>query len=63
MADTKPRYSLSYVMSVRKFCVYDRVMDKQTNGSNSLSNTETMVNVLNVAEEAFKRSEAERRAL
>ncbi len=63
MADTKPRYSLSYVMSVRKFCVYDRVMDKRTNGSNSLSDTETTVNVLNVAEEAFKRSEVERRTL
>ncbi len=51
------RYSLSYVISARKFCVYDKVMDKRTNGSDGVQGAQTMVDVLNVAEDRWEERE------
>ena len=63
MTNTKPRYSLSYVISARKFCVYDRVMGKRTNGCDNREAAEQTVAVLNAAEDKFNDEQAERIAL
>ena len=64
MTDETPRYSLSYVISARKFCVHDSKTGKRwTGGGETLKDVEDIIMVLNAAEAKVKENADERRAL